>query len=107
LDKGANVNAERAMLDGRTAFEGATEHGRIDMMLFLVQNGADLLSNDGQQYRRAVRFAELNAQHAGKEFAEQLFEMATRNNRARQIGVEDFTMTEFDLCNFDDLFPHD
>jgi ankyrin repeat protein len=107
LDKGANVNAEPAMLDGRTAFEGATEHGCIEMMLFLVQNGADILSNDGQQYRRAIQFAELNGQHAGKEFAEQLFEMATRNNRAGQIGGGDFTMTEFDACNFEDLFPHD
>jgi ankyrin repeat protein len=79
LDKGANVNARPALLDGRTAFEGATEHGKIEMMLYLVQNGADLHADDQQQFRRAIKFAEKNAQHAAKKFAQELFEMTQKD----------------------------
>jgi hypothetical protein len=42
----ADVNAEPAKFDGRTAFEGATEHRRIDIMLVLFQHGVDLLRDN-------------------------------------------------------------
>jgi ankyrin repeat protein len=73
LDAGAEINAPPAFGDGRTAFEGATEHGRIEMMIFLVSRGADLLSNGSVQYRRAVEFAEDNAQHAARKLADELY----------------------------------
>ncbi|CAN9433175.1 unnamed protein product [Alternaria alternata] len=73
LDAGADINAPPAFCDGRTAFEGATEHGRIEMMIFLVSRGADLLSNGSVQYRRAVEFAEDNAQHAARKLADELY----------------------------------
>lgn len=73
LDAGADINAPPAFCDGRTAFEGATEHGRIEMMIFLVGRGADLLSNGNLQYRRAVAFAEDNAQYAARKLADELY----------------------------------
>ncbi|KAI3324108.1 ankyrin repeat-containing domain protein [Xylariaceae sp. AK1471] len=79
LEGNANVNAEPARFEGRTAFEGAAEYGRIEMMLFLVQKGVDLLSDDRRQYRRAIKFAEKNGQAVAKELADQLCEAATRN----------------------------
>jgi ankyrin repeat protein len=88
LDKGANVNARPALLDGRTAFEGATEHGRIEMMLYLVQNGADLHADDQQQFRRAVKFAEDNAQHAARKVAQELFK-ATRKDGSIQVTAQE------------------
>jgi ankyrin repeat protein len=69
LAKGAELNVSPALFDGRTAFEGASKHGRIEMMLYLVQNGADLHTDDQQQFRRAIKFAEENAQHAAKKLA--------------------------------------
>ena len=92
LEAGANVNAEPAMIDGRTAFEGATEYGRIEMMLFLVHKGADLLSNNRQQYQRAIQFAEMNGHAAAKKFADQLFEAALRQNGTGTLGTEDVEM---------------
>ncbi|CAN9381424.1 unnamed protein product [Alternaria alternata] len=73
LDAGAEMNAPPAFCDGRTAFEGATEHGRIEMMIFLVSRRADLLSNGNLQYRRAVAFAEDNAQYAARKLADELY----------------------------------
>jgi ankyrin repeat protein len=73
LNAGADINAPPAFCDGRTAFEGATEHGCIEMMIFLVGRGADLLSNGSVQYRRAVEFAEDNAQHAARKLADELY----------------------------------
>ncbi|KAK3360004.1 hypothetical protein B0T25DRAFT_564959 [Lasiosphaeria hispida] len=40
LSLGANVDAERAYYSGRTALEGAAEHGRIEMLHLLLHNGA-------------------------------------------------------------------
>jgi ankyrin repeat protein len=79
LERGADVNASPALLDGRTAFEGATEHGRIEMMLYLVQNGADLHADDQQQFQRAIKFAEENAQHPAKKLAQKLFEVTRKD----------------------------
>jgi ankyrin repeat protein len=73
LDAGADIDGPPAFCDGRTAFEGATEHGRIEMMIFLVGRGADLLSNENLQYRRAVAFAEDNAQYAARKLADELY----------------------------------
>jgi ankyrin repeat protein len=108
LDAQANVNAEPAMLEGRTAFEGATEHGHLQMMLLLVRHGADLLANDQQQFRRACRFAEKNAQHVAKKLAEELLQAALNQQEASltETGVAEVSeMTAFDFDTFDgDLF---
>ena len=58
LGRGADVNAAPAQMEGRTAFEGAAEHGRIDMMFLLTQHGVDLLANDEAQYKRAIRLVQ-------------------------------------------------
>jgi ankyrin repeat protein len=79
IKAGANVNAERALIDGRTAFEGATEHGRLDMMMYLVENHADILSDDGRQYKRAIRFAQQNGQISAERLAEKLYKEAIEN----------------------------
>jgi ankyrin repeat protein len=79
IKAGANVNAKRALIDGRTAFEGATEHGRLDMMMCLVEKGADILSEDGLQYKRAIRFAQQNGQISAERLAEKLYKEAIEN----------------------------
>jgi ankyrin repeat protein len=107
LDAQANVNAEPAMLEGRTAFEGATEHGHLQMMLLLVRHGADLLANGQQQFRRACRFAEENAQHAAKKLAEELLQAALNQQEASltETGVAEVSeMTAFDFDTFDGVF---
>jgi ankyrin repeat protein len=104
LDNGANINANVALIDGRTAFEGATEHGRIDMMIFLVQNGAYLHANDQQQFRRSVKFAENNAQHAAKSLAHKLLRSTRAGGGVQLIEQEDVEATGCDLDMSDD-FP--
>jgi hypothetical protein len=63
----ADVNAPPSKLNGRTCFEGATEHGRLDTMIFLMKNGADIVSDGGNRYKRAVKFAQKNKKNLGKE----------------------------------------
>jgi ankyrin repeat protein len=79
IKAGANVNAKRALINGRTAFEGATEHGRLDMMMYLVENHADILSDDGLQYKRAIRFAQQSGQISAERLAEKLYNEAIEN----------------------------
>ncbi|KAL5366268.1 ankyrin repeat-containing domain protein [Aspergillus floccosus] len=58
---GADVNAAPARRNGRTALEGAAEHGRIDMIRLFLDEGASLVGDDGgRQYRRAVELAGKN-----------------------------------------------
>jgi ankyrin repeat protein len=72
LKHGANFNAPRAQFQGRTAFEGAAEHGRMDMVLFLYHRGVDLVSDGGEQIRRAIELATKNGQLAAKNLVEQI-----------------------------------
>ncbi|KAF2652726.1 ankyrin [Lophiostoma macrostomum CBS 122681] len=72
VKNGADVNAARGRFQGRTAFEGAAEHGRLDMLLFLYHNGLDIVSDGGEQVRRAVEFANENGQRAAVSLVEQL-----------------------------------
>jgi hypothetical protein len=58
------------------------------MMLYLVQNGADLHADDQQQFRRAVKFAEDNAQHAARKVAQKLFK-ATRKDGSIQVTAQE------------------
>jgi ankyrin repeat protein len=103
MDKGAYMNAKPALLDGRTAFEGATEHGRIDMMLYLVQHGADLHADNQRQFRRAVKFAEKNGQHATKRLTEDLLQSTRKDVEANFSRLEDAELTIFDSTMFDDI----
>jgi ankyrin repeat protein len=92
----ADVNAEPAKFDGRTAFEGATEHGRVDMMLLLFKNGADLLKDNRRQYRRAVEFARENAQYAAIELAEKLLKEALRKEEEGRFFFDSLLDVEMD-----------
>jgi ankyrin repeat protein len=93
LNAGADIDAPPAFCDGRTAFEGATEHGRIEMMIFLVGRGADLLSNGNLQYRRAVAFAEDNAQYAARKLADELYAklLAKQGMSFIDVGADKWT----------------
>jgi ankyrin repeat protein len=72
IQRGANINAPRGRYEGRTAFEGAAEHGRMDMLLLLYHEGVDLVSDGGEQVRRAMELAEENSQLGAKGLVEQL-----------------------------------
>ncbi|CAI9627623.1 unnamed protein product [Alternaria burnsii] len=103
LEAGAKVNAPPAFCDGRTAFEGATEHGRIEMMIFLVRHGADLLSNNGAQYRRAVDLAEDNLQPVAKKLATDLYEQLLASQAINSIGMGGDAWAGLDISSFGGL----
>ncbi|KAK2808312.1 hypothetical protein FQN50_004872 [Emmonsiellopsis sp. PD_5] len=59
MELGAKIDAPRADTKGRTALEGAAEQGRLDMVQFLLENGANTLDGRGVwQYHRAIGFAQ-------------------------------------------------
>jgi hypothetical protein len=78
LEHGANANYLPAEGHGRTAFEGAAEWGRVDMMSLLVSKGLNfdlVVDKDGHtQYERAMNFAEKSGRPASKRFVQRLRE---------------------------------
>ncbi|KAF4440928.1 ankyrin repeat-containing protein, partial [Fusarium austroafricanum] len=54
LENGADTNAAPANIKGRTALEGAAEHGRIDIVQLLNNAGADISEAGQGQYRSAL-----------------------------------------------------
>jgi ankyrin repeat protein len=57
IQEGADVNSPRAKYGGRTALEGAAEHGRLDMVQLLLDVGADI---GGNYAKSAKELAESN-----------------------------------------------
>ncbi|OCL09079.1 hypothetical protein AOQ84DRAFT_269706, partial [Glonium stellatum] len=58
LNHGADVNAAPARFGGRTALEGAAEHGRVDVLRLLLSAGACIDGPVGHKhYQSALRFA--------------------------------------------------
>jgi ankyrin repeat protein len=49
LDAGADVNAPGSCINGRTALEGAAERGRIDIVQWLLNAGADVTGSRASQ----------------------------------------------------------
>jgi hypothetical protein len=83
LEYGADVNYPPAKGHGRTAFEGAAERARVDMMSLLVSRGLDFdlvvkkakkNHEDHTQYQRAMRFAKENGLPASARFVQRLRE---------------------------------
>jgi hypothetical protein len=83
LEHGADVNYPPAKGHGRTAFEGAAERARVDMMSLLVSRGLnfDLVvekahegHEDLTQYQRAMHFAKKNGHPASARFVQRLRE---------------------------------
>jgi ankyrin repeat protein len=78
LEHGADLDHLPAEGNGRTAFEGAAEWGRVDMMSLLVSRGLnfDMVVNEQghTQYHRAMEFAEKRGYMASKRFVQHLRE---------------------------------
>jgi ankyrin repeat protein len=78
LEHSADINHLPAEGKGRTAFEGAAEWGRVDMMSLLVLRGLDfdlVVDKEGHtQYERAMDFAEKAGRPASKRFVQRLRE---------------------------------
>jgi ankyrin repeat protein len=83
LEYGADVNYPPAKGHGRTAFEGAAERARVDMMSLLVSRGLDFdlvvekaeeNHEDYTQYQRAMRFAKEIGHPASARFVQRLRE---------------------------------
>jgi hypothetical protein len=76
LEHGADVNHLPAKGNGRTAFEGAAEWSRVDMMSLLVSRGLNfdlVVDEEGHtQYERAMNFAEKRGKQASKRFVQRL-----------------------------------
>ena len=52
IQRGANVNAAPLGEDGRTALEGAAEHGRLDMVQLLLNLEAEVRGSRALQFAR-------------------------------------------------------
>ncbi|CAI6092333.1 unnamed protein product [Clonostachys chloroleuca] len=65
LDKEANIHADPALIHGRTALEGAAEHGRISVLNILLEKGADGYSMGAIE--KAKSFAEKQKQRGCEE----------------------------------------
>jgi ankyrin repeat protein len=83
LEYGADVNYPPAKGHGRTAFEGAAEWARVDMMSLLVSRGLDFDlvveeaeedREDYTQYQRAIHFAKKSGHPASARFVQHLRE---------------------------------
>ncbi|KAH8725345.1 ankyrin repeat-containing domain protein, partial [Phaeosphaeriaceae sp. PMI808] len=74
LSRNAEINAPGSRYEGRTAFEGAAEHGRMDMLLWLYHQGVDIVSDGGEQVKRAMKFAEQAGQLAARDLVKILAE---------------------------------
>jgi ankyrin repeat protein len=64
LEAGADVSAAKATKNGRTTLEGAAEHGRIDMITFLVNARTRIVGEGSEQYERARELAAKNGHNA-------------------------------------------
>ncbi|EFQ25837.1 ankyrin repeat protein [Colletotrichum graminicola M1.001] len=64
LDLHADPNAPGADIFGRTALEGAAEHGRLDVVQLPLNSGAQTCGNGRHQYIRAIEFAFQEGHHA-------------------------------------------
>jgi len=67
----ADVNAPPGKWDGRTALEGAAEHGRLDMVQMLLNAGADIGEGGHGQYEHALKRAGKNGHLAVKRLLEE------------------------------------
>jgi ankyrin repeat protein len=78
LEHGADLDHLPAEGNGRTAFEGAAEWARVDMMSLLVSRGLNfdlVVDEQGHtQYHRAMEFAEKRGHMASKRFVQRLRE---------------------------------
>lgn len=61
-------------LDDVTAFEVAASKGRLSMMEYLFEKGANLLSDGGKQYRKAVDVAKKYGQTAAFHLVEEMYQ---------------------------------
>lgn len=60
-DRGADLNAEPAIKNGRTALEGAAEHGRLDMVYLLLNAGARCKREGMTGYDSSIKLAKKEA----------------------------------------------
>ena len=70
LEAGWDVNASRAVLNGRTALEGAAEHGRLDMVQLLLNVGVDTSLVEEERYKSAIESARRSGHSAIAELLE-------------------------------------
>jgi ankyrin repeat protein len=64
LQMGADVNARLAIKEGRTAIEGAAEHGRLDIVQLLLNAGAKGVVIRKTGFEMAIELAEKNRHFA-------------------------------------------
>jgi ankyrin repeat protein len=77
LRNGADPDAAPARSEGRTALEGAAEHGRLDTVAILLNAGVKVDDDHRPQFERAIK----RAQEAG-HFA--VVDLLVRDSRLRQ-----------------------
>ena len=65
------MNAAGAISNGRTALDGAAEHGRLDMVQMLLNAGARGDSTKAHRFGRAMELARINGHFAVAKLLEQ------------------------------------
>lgn len=68
LEHNADVNAPAAAFGGRTALEGAAEHGSLDIVQLLLNASAERNVHGDDQYQSAVELASYNGHHVVVRF---------------------------------------
>ena len=84
-------------MNGRTALEGATEHGRLDMVSMLLKAGASRGGRDQEQLSRAMDFAEEN----GYPYIADLLTRYASNRTLSSGGATCEEFFDFDLHDAD------
>jgi ankyrin repeat protein len=88
LEKKVNVNAPGARIGGRTAIEGAAEHGRVGVLELLLECGGVKIVGDGEdQYQRALTFADKNGHRKAKFMLEQAKEKSRKKVVANEVPL--------------------
>ncbi|KAH0426825.1 hypothetical protein CcaCcLH18_10105 [Colletotrichum camelliae] len=81
VDRGADVNAPGATDEGgRTALEGAAEHGRIDTIQYLLSQGVQTHAEGRLSYLRAIRYAELEGHKVAANLIKKWREWTTKDD---------------------------
>ncbi len=68
------MNAPAAVEGGRTALEGAAEHGRLDMMQLFFNAGVELHGSGKAQYERAIKLASKYGHNTVRKFIDDHYE---------------------------------
>ncbi|KXJ86087.1 hypothetical protein Micbo1qcDRAFT_168886 [Microdochium bolleyi] len=70
INRGADLDAPGAVFQGRTALEGAAEHGRLDAVKLLLNSGTSTTGEGEESLLSAIKYARGNGHISVAELLE-------------------------------------